>query len=242
MPTLTEITSSRPATQTGSATVAIILVAIAAASLAWVSSASSTKNSSPPWRLTVSDSRTPDSKRRATSCSTSSPARWPSSSLICLKPLRSTNSSAVRKPWRRAMPMALPSRSAITARVGVSVSASRWLERVSNSICSAWSSSTASASTAAISNCSLAASSRLECAPSLLRGCAGAIDARSSRMTRCCAASSARSRALSRRSTRSKRTAALGGVALTRRFFATGLATVCNFRQTIAVRSLQWAT
>ena len=57
-------------------------------------SASRTRNSSPPWRLTVSASRTAATRRSATRLSTRSPKAWPSVSLSCLKLSRSRNSSA----------------------------------------------------------------------------------------------------------------------------------------------------
>ena len=68
--------------------------AVSAASWALSTSSSSTANSSPPKRAAVSAPRTLESRRRATSMSTSSPAAWPRLSLISLKSSRSRNSTA----------------------------------------------------------------------------------------------------------------------------------------------------
>ena len=63
-------------------------------------SSSITTNSSPPRRATVSPSRTQDSRRCATCCSSKSPMSWPRVSLRVLKLSRSMNSSAPSRPLR----------------------------------------------------------------------------------------------------------------------------------------------
>ncbi len=64
-------------------------------------SSSSSANSSPPKRAAVSAPRTPPSSRRATSISTSSPAAWPSESLIALKSSRSSEDARASEPASR---------------------------------------------------------------------------------------------------------------------------------------------
>ena len=63
--------------------------ALKAASSELLDRESTTTNSSPPWRLTVSDRRTPASKRSATDLSNLSPIACPSESLMCLKSSKS---------------------------------------------------------------------------------------------------------------------------------------------------------
>jgi hypothetical protein len=61
---------------------------------------SSTVNSSPPWRATVSDSRTQPTMRRAASTSRRSPASWPRVSFTSLKRSRSMYITATLS-WER---------------------------------------------------------------------------------------------------------------------------------------------
>ena len=83
------------------------------------SSASSSRsaNSSPPSRASVSLGRIAVVKRRATSSSSWSPASWPSVSLTCLNPSRSTNSTASDSPVRAERDSDWSSRSRKSARL-----------------------------------------------------------------------------------------------------------------------------
>ncbi len=77
MPMLAVAKNSRPATWNGRRSPAEILSAIAIASVAVPRPGSSTVNSSPPWRATVSPARTQSRMRCAHWRSSSSPSRWP---------------------------------------------------------------------------------------------------------------------------------------------------------------------
>ena len=89
MPRLPRSASSLCPATTGSASASRMRSAASAASWLLATSSSSTANSSPPKRAAVSAPRMLWSSRRATSCSTSSPAAWPRLSLIVLKSSRS---------------------------------------------------------------------------------------------------------------------------------------------------------
>ena len=135
MPMLADSCSTCPPTRHGSAMAAISLPAISSASDGCDTSVSRIRNSSPPWRLTVSASRTADDRRCATVFSTSSPSAWPSVSLIGLKLSRSRNSSARRLPRRLALAIACAQRSSSSARLGSCVSGSSSAERDSGLQC-----------------------------------------------------------------------------------------------------------
>ena len=82
------------------------------------SSSEITTNSSPPRRPSASASRTTPSSRAATACSSSSPAPWPSVSLMSLKLSRSTNSAATGVWLRRERASICSTRSRISVRFG----------------------------------------------------------------------------------------------------------------------------
>ena len=117
-----------------SATACSILRAVMAASSGCSTSESSTTNSSPPWRLTVSEARTQSTRRLAMDWRSLSPIGCPSESLMCLKPSRSRNSTATFFRWRGAKAIAWLTRSFSSMRLGRPVRKSCWAEWV---ICSA---------------------------------------------------------------------------------------------------------
>ncbi len=92
-----------------------------------------TTNSSPPRRPSVSVARTTPSSLAATAFSSSSPAPWPSVSLMDLKLSRSTNSAATGVWSRRERASICSMRSRISVRLGSPVSGS-WVAR--NASCS----------------------------------------------------------------------------------------------------------
>ncbi|MNQ86723.1 hypothetical protein D3C85_1019230 [compost metagenome] len=85
---------------------------------------SSTTNSSPPRRATVSSNRTLASRRAVTIFSTASPRGWPRESLMCLKWSRSRKSRAPRISWRCRRAICWVRRSVSRARLGRLVSGS----------------------------------------------------------------------------------------------------------------------
>ena len=87
-------------------------------------SPTSTTNSSPPRRPSVSTSRTTACRRVATPFSSSSPVAWPSVSLIVLKLSRSMKRAATDVPWRVERASICSTRSTIRVRFGSSVSGS----------------------------------------------------------------------------------------------------------------------
>ena len=92
-PMLAPTVSSRPEIVTGSPSFSFSRSATSMASSSPAES-SSTANSSPPSRASVSLGRTAAEKRSATARSSWSPASWPRLSFTCLKPSRSTSSTA----------------------------------------------------------------------------------------------------------------------------------------------------
>ena len=181
MPTLAVSRSTCSPTRLGAPSATSSFSAISAASVGSDTSVSSTTNSSPPWRLTVSAPRTADSSRRAASCSTWSPLAWPSVSLICLKLLRSRNSSARREPRRLAFAIAWAKRSSSSTRLGNSVSGSNSAERdASLNACVAVSASAWARKTASVS-CSFASRSRAASLPP--RRCCASARSRRTRLS-----------------------------------------------------------
>ncbi len=96
----------------------MILPATVATALRSVTLSSSTMNSSPPQRDTVSPLRIAALRRWATIFSTWSPHWWPRLSLMRLKRSRSTNSKATRLPLRLACVSAWRTRSSSRVRLG----------------------------------------------------------------------------------------------------------------------------
>jgi hypothetical protein len=94
MPTLADGNSSRPATHIGAPSVSSMRCASSSAAPSPSIRSTSTANSSPPRRETMSSPRTADTIRRPASTSSSSPAAWPKLSLTSLKRSRSRNSTA----------------------------------------------------------------------------------------------------------------------------------------------------
>ena len=84
---------------------------------------SSTRNSSPLTRQTMSDSRSVATRRWLMPSSSSSPAAWPIESLTALKRSRSMNSSAQLSCWRRAAAASCWNSSRNSVRLGRPV---RW--------------------------------------------------------------------------------------------------------------------
>ena len=128
MPMLAEMDSSVPASTNGLAMEARSFSAMTAADPGRSRSVSTTMNSSPPNRASVSSARIESRMRPATARNKSSPTPCPRPSLICLKLSRSTNSSPTRPSWRAARSSAWSSRSTPSRRLGKFVSAS-WCAR-----------------------------------------------------------------------------------------------------------------
>ncbi len=159
MPMLTVTTTVRPSSSAGARIAAINFSATTRASPGWSSSSSRTRNSSPPWRPTVSTARTTDRIRSATRRSTLSPNACPCVSFSGLKSSMSTNNRARREPWRLAWAIASMSRSISVVRFGNCVrpsSVAAWCAL--SSVCAIVSASAWFAS-AASTNCSLASTS-----------------------------------------------------------------------------------
>ena len=131
MPMLKETCRLAPPIRYGCATPTRMWRATSAASSAVPICGSSTTNSSPPSRQTVSLARTAPSTLPATWRSSSSPTSWPCRSLICLKWSRSRNISARQPPLRRASCSACCRRSWSSRRLGRPVSGSCWAWRAS---------------------------------------------------------------------------------------------------------------
>jgi hypothetical protein len=122
IPTLAPEATSASPTTIGSASTSTIRSAIAWACAA-SGTVSTTTNSSPPNRATMSACRQRWRSRRATATSTWSPTAWPSPSLTSLNPSRSQNSTASwRSPSSRHR--AADSSSISAARLGRPVSSS----------------------------------------------------------------------------------------------------------------------
>ena len=104
-PMLTVATSARPSIITGADSTSLMRVAAMPTSSGALTLCSTTTNSSPPMRTTMSAGRTAARTRLAISCSSLSPTSWPRESLMCLKRSRSRNSTASICPvsWQRAM-------------------------------------------------------------------------------------------------------------------------------------------
>ena len=117
MPRLPRSASSLWPATTGSASASRMRSAASAASWLLAMSSSSTANSSPPKRAAVSAPRMLWSRRRATSCRTSSPAAWPRLSLIVLKSSRSRKMTARPRSSRRLRASAWRTRSVNKARL-----------------------------------------------------------------------------------------------------------------------------
>ena len=136
------------------------LSAISTASDAWLMPVSRIRNSSPPWRLTVSAPRTADSRQAPPAAAPGRPTAWPRVSLICLKRSRSRNSSARRSRRRRGVAMALRETVHQQHAVGQCRQA-RPVSAVRDSSLSAWRGGSASACVRSIdsTSCSLASTS-----------------------------------------------------------------------------------
>ena len=117
-----------PSSRSGASIALHIRSARLVAAITSVVSGESTPNSSPPIRATVSLARTVSRNRSATSCSSTSPAWWPSVSLISLKRSRSSTMIASDELERSAASTACSIRSLSSVRFGRSVRSS----------CSAW--------------------------------------------------------------------------------------------------------
>ena len=124
MPTLARVNSSWPSITNGCSSPAWMRAAIVCASSGSSGSSTRTANSSPPRRATVSELRTQPSSRLATWRSSSSPAACPSESFTVLKSSRSTNRTAMPRPWRRVRATAWRTRSSNSERLGSAVSGS----------------------------------------------------------------------------------------------------------------------
>ena len=125
MPTLTPTsTTASSLSANGSRTVAAMRAATPLAVARSAPSGSSTANSSPPRRATVSPGRTQRHRRRANSCSRRSPTWWPSVSLTSLKRSRSSSRRPVGRPSRSVARTASSSRSCSRTRLARPVSAS----------------------------------------------------------------------------------------------------------------------
>ena len=125
MPMLTRQSTTWPSSDIGASSAFWMLRATRRAPSA-LSEGSSTTNSSPPRRATVSDSRrTIAASRSATSRSSRSPIGWPSVSLTYLKRSTSISSTLTDALARGAMRSACCSRSVNSARLGRPVSVSR---------------------------------------------------------------------------------------------------------------------
>ena len=92
---LTSTSMRTPSSRNGSASASRMRPATSIASAGCAMSGSSTANSSPPSRATVSPGRTARSRRRATTSSSWSPAGWPRVSLTSLNRSRSSRNSAI---------------------------------------------------------------------------------------------------------------------------------------------------
>ena len=121
---LADTYSSRWSTSNGAASVSCRRSATIEAPRTSSISSSSSVNSSPPWRATVSPGRSAASMRLATAISRRSPTMWPSESLTSLKRSRSQNSTAQQNSssWRRERFRLSCRRSRKSARLGSPVS------------------------------------------------------------------------------------------------------------------------
>ena len=124
IPMLAVITNDRPSSWMGDSRRAAIRVATVIAPSTPASSGSSTTNSSPPSRDTLSIGRTAANSRSENWRRTRSPAAWPRESLMSLKQSRSTNSTPVALPERLSSASDWVSRSISRVRFGRPVSVS----------------------------------------------------------------------------------------------------------------------
>ena len=125
MPIDAEVKTSCPSMSKGIDSSRCTRSATREASAAVSTPSTSTANSSPPRRATVSPARRVRSRRREIWMSSWSPARWPSESLTTLKRSRSRKSTAKPpRPRPFARSRAIPRRSMNSARFGSPVSAS----------------------------------------------------------------------------------------------------------------------
>ncbi len=124
MPMLARVNTWRPATGKGTSSAARTRLATAVAWAEPSRSSSSTPNSSPPSRATVSPGRTQRPSRAPTAARSRSPAAWPRLSLTTLKSSRSMNKTPVRSPVRRARSRAWSTRSLNSRRLASPVSGS----------------------------------------------------------------------------------------------------------------------
>ena len=146
--------SSRPSRTMGSDSVSMIFCATWAESAPILISGSTTTNSSPPTRHTVSPSRSCLTRRAATSLSSRSPTACPRESLMVLNRSRSMNITAVCLRLRYDSASAWVSRSSSRRRFGRPVRAS-WSARCW-ARCSADLRSAISASSRAFADCNSA--------------------------------------------------------------------------------------
>ena len=123
-PTLAEPKRASPPTVNGSSNASTRRRAIRSACSSSATSSHTTANSSPPKRATVSLARSSLRRRGPIARSSSSPAPWPSESLMTLRLSRSRNSTATRVLSRDARSSAWRSRSSSSVRLGRPVSAS----------------------------------------------------------------------------------------------------------------------
>ena len=128
MPTLQDTVRSCLSTTQGARSESISLTAISEASSHPLTPFSTTTNSSPPNRLTVSVSRTDKRSRSATSRSSASPVWWPSESLTRLNRSRSMNNTATGWPDASDCSIASRSRRSAALRLGNPVNVS-WCAR-----------------------------------------------------------------------------------------------------------------
>jgi len=124
MPTLAPTNSSLPPTASGCRIASSTFCATTRAASADSRSGSTTANSSPPSRATVSPARRQCCMRVPIARSSSSPEPWPSVSFTRLKRSRSTKSSPTCQSLRRACMSACSRRSRKSARFGSPVSGS----------------------------------------------------------------------------------------------------------------------
>ena len=125
MPTLAERKQRWPLTWNSRDSDATIASASGHASRGCCTLVSTTVNSSPPMRATVSEVRTHCAMRRAVSRSTASPVVWPKLSFTVLKWSRSTTSTAKRRPSRWLRAISCPMRSLSSMRLGSAVRPSK---------------------------------------------------------------------------------------------------------------------
>ncbi len=149
---------SMPMTSNGAIRPLTTLLAISATAAPSLTSGTSSRNSSPPRRATVSAVRSSEDRRSLTCLSSVSPELWPSVSLTFLKLSRSRYSIATLCAPRRAAAADCSKRSRARLRLGSPVSAS-WVAMISMRCCvaaicalCAWTASSAECMSLAISH------------------------------------------------------------------------------------------